>query len=49
MSSGFSIPGAGFDLWFKEHQGLRLEFRDQIFPGGGTDHVLGFRIGYTFR
>jgi len=38
--------GAGFNYWFREGLGFRLEMRDHIaIPG----HALGLRLGLTFR
>jgi hypothetical protein len=43
--------GAGAHYWFTKRVGLRLEFRDQIWPGGGGPmfHHWGFRLGVAFR
>ena len=41
--------GGGLHWWFKDHIGLRFEIRDQILLDGGQFHVVGFRIGLSFR
>lgn len=41
--------GAGVNYWFKERTGLRFEFRDHVPPQTPDFHVLGFRVGITFR
>ncbi len=41
--------GGGVNYWFKERWGLRLEFRDHVWPNSPTAHYWGFRIGLAFR
>jgi hypothetical protein len=41
--------GGGINYWFRERQGIRLEFRDHIYTDGTGRHLLGFRIGFAFR
>lgn len=40
--------GAGMNWWFKRGLGLRLEVRDHV-PTTGNGHMLGFRVGLSFR
>jgi len=52
--AGFDVPGGvnfggGFQYWFHEHIGLRVEFRDHIFTGMRSHHYPQGRIGITFR
>ena len=50
--SGFANgvnAGGGINYWFRERMGLRVEFRDQIVPGGRAVHLVGVRIGLSFR
>ncbi len=41
--------GGGFNWWFDKRAALRIEARDHIFRPDVTVHLLGFRIGLTFR
>ncbi len=41
--------GGGVNYWFRDHVGLRLEFRDQVQLQGITVHYVGFRVGLVFR
>jgi hypothetical protein len=41
--------GGGINWWFRDRHGLRLEFRDHIYADGSSRHLIGFRIGYSFR
>jgi hypothetical protein len=41
--------GGGVNWWFKDHLGLRLEFRDHVATQFGSTHIFGFRIGLAFR
>ena len=41
--------GGGINYWLRKRVGLRLEFRDQIFPALDGKNFLGFRIGLSFR
>ncbi len=41
--------GGGVNYWFREGQGLRLEFRDHLQPQYANTHYVSFRIGYSFR
>ena len=42
--------GGGINYWFREGVGLRLEFRDHVWPSSDqTGHYWGFRIGLAFR
>lgn len=41
--------GGGLNYWFRDRVGLRFEFRDHVWPGNHTVHILGFRVGMTFR
>ncbi len=41
--------GGGVNYWFRDHWGLRLEFRDHVWPNNPTAHYWGFRIGLSFR
>lgn len=41
--------GGGVNYWFRDHLGLRLEFRDNVWTTYGTAHHVGFRIGLAFR
>ena len=47
--SAFNV-GAGAHVWFGEHTGLRLEFRDHMRPDDrGTTHYWTARAGIVFR
>ncbi len=41
--------GGGVNYWFRKHWGLRLEFRDHVWPNSPTAHYWGFRVGLAFR
>jgi hypothetical protein len=41
--------GGGIHWWFKEHIGLRFEFRDHFPPGEPQFHIIGVRFGLAFR
>jgi len=41
--------GGGMNWWFKDHLGLRLEFRDHVTLQFGSAHFFGVRIGLAFR
>jgi hypothetical protein len=41
--------GGGVNWWFKDHLGLRLEFRDHVALQFGSTHIFGVRIGLAFR
>jgi hypothetical protein len=47
-ANGFNF-GGGVNYWFREHLGLRLEFRDNVSTTDATVHWLGFRVGLAFR
>jgi hypothetical protein len=47
-ANGFNF-GGGVNYWFREHLGLRLEFRDNVSTTWDTEHYLGFRVGLAFR
>jgi len=47
-ANGFNF-GGGVNYWFREHLGLRLEFRDNVWTTYATVHWLGFRVGLAFR
>lgn len=40
--------GGGVNYWAGERVGLRVEFRDHVFPQSGN-HLFGVRVGVTFR
>lgn len=40
--------GGGVNYWTGDHLGLRVEFRDHVFPDGGN-HLFNVRVGITFR
>jgi len=41
--------GGGVNWWFKDHLGLRLEFRDHVAVQFGSAQFFGVRIGLAFR
>jgi hypothetical protein len=41
--------GGGMNWWFKNRVGLRLEFRDHVPPAAPSFHIVGVRIGLSFR
>jgi hypothetical protein len=41
--------GGGFTYWFRERQGLLLEFRDVLYKGLGTDQYWAVRVGIASR
>ncbi len=41
--------GGGLTYWFREHHGIRLEFRDHLQPQYSDIHYLSARIAYAFR
>ena len=47
-ANGFNF-GGGVNYWLKDHVGLRLEVRDNVWTLGETVHYVGFRVGVTFR
>jgi hypothetical protein len=47
-ANGFNA-GAGINYWFRERMGMRVEFRDQFVPGTSSGHILGVRVGLSFR
>lgn len=40
--------GGGVNYWAGERVGLRVEFRDHVFPNG-NEHLFNVRVGITFR
>lgn len=47
-ANGFNA-GGGINYWFRDRMGLRVEFRDQVIPDGRAMHLLGIRLGLSFR
>ncbi len=49
-ANGFNF-GGGVNWWLKPKLGLRLEFRDQVWPGryDSAAHFFEFRVGLAFR
>jgi len=49
-ANGFNF-GGGVDYAMRERTGLRLEVRDNVFSNFGSEnvHMIGFRVGFTFR
>jgi len=49
-ANGFNF-GGGVNWWFKPKVGLRLEFRDQVWPGrySNAAHFFEFRVGVALR
>jgi len=45
--SGFNY-GGGVNYWVKPNRGIRVEFRDHVFPSYGSVHQPEFRIGFSF-
>ncbi len=41
--------GVGVNYWFSRPVGVKVEFRDHIYPVGTPEHFWGFRFGVTFR
>lgn len=41
--------GGGFNYWFREGLGFRLELRDHVAIPDKSAHAVGLRIGLTFR
>jgi hypothetical protein len=41
--------GGGFNYWFRDRLGFRLELRDHMAIRDTSAHALGLRIGLTFR
>jgi hypothetical protein len=41
--------GAGANYWFRDHLGLRVEFRDHVYTRYATLHYWGLRVGLSFR
>lgn len=41
--------GGGVDYWFRSKTGLRIEFRDHVWTGEGTEQFWGVRIGLIIR
>jgi hypothetical protein len=41
--------GGGFNYWFKERVGVRIEVRDHILFPAGDAHLIGVRFGVSFR
>jgi len=41
--------GGGFNYWFKQRHGIRIEVRDHLRLTGDTSHLLGVRIAWAFR
>lgn len=41
--------GGGFHYWFGKGTGLRVEFRDHVWPNHRTVHLWEFRVGVAFR
>lgn len=40
--------GAGLNYWASDRVGLRFEVRDHVFIQG-SNHIVGLRVGVTFR
>ena len=41
--------GGGINYWFKERTALRFEVRDNFFWETDGAHLVGFRVGLSFR
>ena len=41
--------GGGADYWFHDRLGLRFEIRDHVITSHSPLHLVGFRIGLSFR
>jgi hypothetical protein len=41
--------GGGFNYWFKERVGVRVEVRDHILFPDSDSHLIGVRLGVSFR
>lgn len=41
--------GGGLSYWLSDRTGLRLEFRDYVYPADGATHSVEFRIAVAFR
>jgi hypothetical protein len=44
-----SNVGGGLNYWFKDHLGLRIELRDHIPWRTDIGHIVGVRVGLSFR
>ncbi len=44
--TNFFNYGIGANYWFRERQGIRLEFRDHVNDSG---HIIEFRFAFAFR
>jgi hypothetical protein len=41
--------GGGVNWWLARRIGIRVECRDYVWTGGGSDHMPMFRVGMAFR
>ena len=56
-STNLANIGGGVNYWYKDHFGIKLEFRDHFrggnanlnFPSGGSANYAEFRFGFDFR
>src|SRR5262245_30953773 len=48
FANGFNA-GGGINYWFREHMGLRIEFRDHVIHDSRNVHLVGIRVGLSFR
>jgi len=41
--------GAGLNYWYKDHFGIKLEFRDHFSTGMNSANYAEFRFGFDFK
>jgi hypothetical protein len=41
--------GAGVNYWYKDHLGIKLEFRDHFRTGTSSANYAEFRFGFDFK
>lgn len=41
--------GGGVNYWYKDHLGIKLEFRDHFRTGTGSANYAEFRFGFDFK
>jgi hypothetical protein len=47
--SNLANVGGGLNYWYKDHLGIKLEFRDHFRTGTGSANYAEFRFGFDFK
>jgi hypothetical protein len=48
-SSNLANIGGGLNYWYRDHFGIKLEFRDHFSSGTNSANYAEFRFGFNFK